>query len=91
VTTTHPKDYAYNRLLTTAEAAQLATHWRALYSADRATITPGAIRQWRHRGHLKPKDLDHRGHALYHRDDLAAAERATRDIALNPELATRRT
>lgn len=85
----HPKDYDGNRLLTTAEAAQLATHWRALFSAGKAAVTPAAIRQWRHRGHLAPRDLDHRGRALYHRDDLADAERAARDVALNPHLATR--
>lgn len=89
VTATHPKDYTYDRLLTTTEAAQLATHWRALYSAGKAAVTPAAIRQWRHRKQLTPRDLDHRGRALYHRDDLADAERVTRDIALNPELATR--
>jgi len=91
VTTTHPKDYDDNRLLTTKEAALLATHWRALYSAGKAAVTPAAIRQWRHRGQLTPHDLDTRGRALYHRTDLSHAERATRDIALNPQLATRRT
>lgn len=89
MTAIHPKDFPYDRLLTTAEAARLATHWRALYSAGKATVTPAAIRQWRHRRQLTPRDLDHRGRALYHRDDLGNAERATRDIALNPQLATR--
>lgn len=60
-------------------------------SGGRAAITPAAIRQWRHRGRLTPHDLDHRGRALYRRTDLARAERATRDIALNPALATRGT
>lgn len=86
VSTTHPKDYAPGRLLTTQEAALLATHWRALFDGA-AHVSPGAIRQWRHRGRLTPRDLDHRGRPLYHRDDLADAERATRDIALNPALA----
>ncbi|MCZ4611601.1 hypothetical protein O3S80_49235 [Streptomyces sp. Lzd4kr] len=88
-THTHPKDYPPHRLLTTKEAAQLATHWRALHSAGKATVSEAAIRQWRHRGHLTPHDLDHHGRALYHRDALADAERAARDIALNPQLATR--
>lgn len=95
VTTTppepHPKDYKPGRLLTTEEAALLATHWRALFSQGTARVSPGAIRQWRHRGHLTPRDLGPRGRPLYHRDDLADAERATRDIALNPVLAVRGT
>lgn len=86
----HPKDYTPGRLLTTKEAAVLATHWRALISAGKGKVTPAAIRQWRHRGHLVPRDLDASGRALYHRDDLAQAERATRAIALNPERAVLR-
>jgi DNA-binding transcriptional MerR regulator len=89
VTTSHPKDYKYDQLLTTTEAAQLATHWRALHSGGHAKVTPGTIRQWRHRGQLKPRRLDTRGRALYHRDDLADTERALRDIALSPHLALR--
>lgn len=88
MTTTHPKDYDDNRLLTTREAALLATHWRALISAGKAAVSEAAIRQWRHRGHLTPHDLDTHGRALYHRSALAKAERTTRDIALHPELAT---
>ena len=95
VTTTyaelHPKDWDdEDRLLSTRQAAQLATHWRAGYQKD-ATVSEAAIRQWRHRGQLAPRDVDHRGRALYHRGDLADVERATRDIALNPELAVLRT
>ncbi|WP_432159281.1 MerR family transcriptional regulator [Streptomyces sp. bgisy153] len=78
----HPKDFPDDQLLTTAEAAQLATHWRALCSRGTATVTTAAIRQWRSRGHLTPRDLDARGRALYHRDDLATAEAALRPSAL---------
>jgi DNA-binding transcriptional MerR regulator len=90
VSTTHPKDYDdHDRLLTTKEAALLATHWRGLYSAGTATVSEAAIRQWRHRGQLNPRGLTPHGRALYHRDDLAEAERAARDIALNPHHALR--
>lgn len=92
VTTTHPEHHQNReRLLTTAEAAHLATQWRAFYSDGQARVTQAAIRQWRHRGHLTPRALDTRGRALYHREDLSRAERATRDIALNPRLAVART
>lgn len=78
----YPADDDQDRLLTTQEAARLATHWRALYSGGDAAVSEAAIRQWRHRGHLTPRDLDRHGRALYHRDDLAAAERALRPLAL---------
>ncbi|QQM44993.1 MerR family transcriptional regulator [Streptomyces liliifuscus] len=73
------------------EAAQLATQWRRLVSAGAAAVTRSAICNWRTRGHLRVAGLDERGHPLYSLPDLARAEKATREIALNPERATRRT
>lgn len=69
-------------LLTTPQAAALATRWRQLLTAGTARVTPATIRSWRHRGHLTPRGLDAHGRPLYHRTDLARAEQATRPHAL---------
>lgn len=73
------------------QAAQLATQWRRFVSAGAAAVTRSAICNWRTRGHLHVTGLDERGHPLYALVDIALAEKATRDIALHPQLATRRT
>jgi hypothetical protein len=72
------------------QAAELATKWRRLVSAGAQAVSRSAICNWRTRGHLPVAGLDERGRPLYHGDDLARAERATRDIALHPERATQR-
>lgn len=72
------------------QAAALATRWRRLVSAGAKAVSRSAICNWRTRGHLPIAGLDQHGRPLYALTDLAAAERATRDIALNPQLATRR-
>lgn len=69
-------------LLTTAQAAAVATRWRQLLSAGAAEITPATVRKWRTRGHLQPSGLDERHRPLYHPTDLARAEAATRNRAL---------
>lgn len=71
-----------SELLTTTEAADIATRWRRLLSAGSAAITPAAIRQWRARGHLQPAGLDEHRRPLYRRSDIALAEAATRGRAL---------
>lgn len=76
-------------LLTGAEAAREATQMRQTISGGTAKVSRSAICKWVKRGHLKPAGLDERGHPLYDIDHVVAAERATRDIALHPELATR--
>lgn len=73
------------------QAAALATTWRRMRSAGAAAVSRSAICNWRTRGHLPVAGLDERGRPLYTLADLARAEKATRDIALNPQLATRRT
>lgn len=65
-----------------AQAAELATRWRRMFSANAAAVTRSAICNWVTRGHLKPADLDEHGRPLYTGDDLAAAELATRPRAL---------
>lgn len=72
------------------QAAQLATEWRRFVSAGAAAVTRSAICNWRTRGHLGVAGLDERGHPLYDLADIARAEKATREVALHPERATRR-
>lgn len=77
-------------LYTGAQAAEQATKWRRIVSAGAAKVSRSAICNWVARGYLKPAGLNERGHPLYTHGDLARAELATREIALRPELATRR-
>lgn len=65
-----------------AQAAEMATRWRRLLTADAAAVSRSAICKWVARGHLRPAGLDHRGHPLYTHTDLARAELATRNRAL---------
>lgn len=65
-----------------AQAAELATRWRHMLSANAARVTRPAICNWVTRGHLTPAGLDDRGRPLYDLADLARAERATRPRAL---------
>lgn len=64
------------------EAAELATSWRRLLSANAAAVTRSAICNWVTRGHLKVAGLDEHGHRLYDLADIAQAEMATRPRAL---------
>lgn len=73
-----------------AQAAELATQWRRRVSAGAKAVSRSAICNWVARGHLPVAGLDERRRPLYALADLARAEKATRDIALHPELATRR-
>ncbi len=57
-------------LVTTSQAATLARR------------SPGTIRCWVSRGHLKARGLSERGHPLYHPDDVAAAEKTVRENGL---------
>lgn len=79
------------RLYTGTQAAALATTWRQDASGGTARISRSAICNWVTRGYLPVGGLDERGRPMYARTDLARAEAATRDIALQPHLATRRT
>ena len=56
--------------VTTAQAAQMVH------------VSPVTIRSWVLRGHLGKRGLDEHGHALYHPDDVAAAEKRVRDNGL---------
>lgn len=51
-------------------------------AAQMAGVDPATIRQWRRRGHLKPRGLDEHGHPLYHPDDVAHADKRVRDNGL---------
>ncbi|MEW2635248.1 MerR family transcriptional regulator [Streptomyces sp. NPDC048389] len=64
------------------QAAELATTWRRIRSADAAAVTRPAICNWRTRGHLPVAGLDEHGRPLYRLADLAHAEKATRPRAL---------
>ncbi|MGW1039345.1 MerR family transcriptional regulator [Streptomyces sp. NPDC002547] len=70
------------QLYTATQAAEMATRWRRLLSADAAAVTLSAICKWRARGHLTPAGLDEQGRPLYTRADIARAEQATRNRAL---------
>lgn len=65
-----------------AQAAELATQWRRMLSAEAAAVSRSAICKWVKRGHLAPVGLDEQGRPLYALADLARAERATRSRAL---------
>lgn len=65
-----------------AQAAETATRWRRMLSADAAAVSRQAICNWRTRGYLPVAGLDERGRPLYAHVDLARAERATRQRAL---------
>ncbi|MBK3575120.1 MerR family transcriptional regulator [Streptomyces sp. MBT65] len=65
-----------------AQAAELATTWRRMLSANAATVNRSAISNWVTRGHLKPVGLDEQGHPLYTLAGIARAELATRKRAL---------
>lgn len=70
-------------LLTTSQAAHLATQWRQTISGDPAAkVGRTAIINWETRGHLRRAGLDDRGRPLYRLADLARAEQATRPRAL---------
>lgn len=64
------------------QAAELATRWRRLLSADAAAVTRSAICKWRTRGHLPVAGLDEHDRPLYALADIAHAEKATRSRAL---------
>ncbi|AJE38916.1 hypothetical protein [Streptomyces nodosus] len=64
------------------QAAELATRWRRMLSADAAAVTRSAVCKWRARGHLPVAGLDENGRPLYALADLAQAEKATRGRAL---------
>lgn len=70
------------QLYTGAQAAELATQWRRIRTADAARVSRQAICNWVTRGHLQPAGLDERGRPLYAHADLARAEKATRPRAL---------
>lgn len=65
-----------------AQAAELATRWRRMLSANAAAVSRSAICKWVARGHLRVAGLDEHGRRLYALTDLARAERATRPRAL---------
>ena len=65
-----------------AQAAEMATRWRRMLSADAAAVSRSAICKWVQRGHLAPAGLDEQHRPLYALADLARAERATRGRAL---------
>ena len=65
-----------------AQAAEMATRWRRMLTADTATVSRQAICNWRTRGYLPIAGLDEHGHPLYAHGDLARAELATRSRAL---------
>jgi hypothetical protein len=69
-------------LYTGAQAAELATQWRRMISANAAAVSRPAICNWVNRGHLKAAGLDEQRRPLYDLADLARAERATRPRAL---------
>jgi hypothetical protein len=70
-------------LLTTREAADLATSWRRIASGTAAVkVGRTAIQNWTKRGHLRRAGMDDRGRPLYSLADLARAEQATRAHAL---------
>ncbi|MBZ6175581.1 MerR family transcriptional regulator [Streptomyces olivaceus] len=71
-----------NDLYNGAQAAELATGWRRMLSADAARVSRSAICNWVARGHLERSGIDERGRPLYTLVDLARAERATRPRAL---------
>lgn len=64
------------------QAAELATQWRRMLSADAAAVKRSAICNWVARGHLAPVGLDEQRRPLYALADIARAERATRRRAL---------
>jgi hypothetical protein len=65
-----------------AQAAEMATRWRRMLSADAAAVSRSAICQWVRRGHLAPSGLDEHDRPLYALADIARAEKATRSRAL---------
>jgi hypothetical protein len=69
-------------LYTGAQAAELATQWRRMLSANAAKVSRPAICNWVTRGHLQAAGLDEHGRPLYALADLARAEKATRGRAL---------
>lgn len=71
-----------NDLYNGSQAAEMATSWRRILSANAAAVSRSAICKWVARGHLQPTGLDEHGRPLYTLADLARAERATRNRAL---------
>lgn len=76
-----------SELLTAGEAAAAATRWRRIVSAGAAEVTVRTVRSWVARRHLAPTGRRVRGprgrwQQLFDPDDVATAERATRDRAL---------
>lgn len=45
-------------------------------------VDPHLIRQWKRRGHIKPRGLDEHGHLLWDPDDGARADKQVRDNGL---------
>ncbi|MFE1321614.1 hypothetical protein [Kitasatospora phosalacinea] len=50
-------------------------------AADLCGLTPNAIWNWQHRGHIRPDGLDGRGRPLYSQLTIARAEARTRQRA----------
>lgn len=71
-----------DQLYTGTQAAEMATRWRRLLSADAAAVSRQAICNWVARGYLPVAGLNERHRPLYARLDIARAEKATRGRAL---------
>ncbi|GAB3117874.1 hypothetical protein GCM10027160_29090 [Streptomyces calidiresistens] len=83
-------------LLTTAQAAEIATIWRRIASRGRAAaVSPSAVSNWAARRHLAAAGLTPDGRPLYRLGAVARAEAATRGRALRlvglPDSAPRNT
>jgi hypothetical protein len=72
-----------DELLTTTQAAQLASEWRHIASGGRtAPVRLPVICNWSARGYLPVAGITAQGRPLYRPADLARAELTTRKWAL---------